>query len=71
MAAFGAISSFQRGDTEKGVISTVQAAHSLGSLTRVNEIIERVGEKAFLKAVSKGVARIGLNKIAEKHRASY
>ena len=66
MAAFGAFSSFQRGDTEKGVISTVQAVHSLGSLTRVNEIIERVGEKAFLKAVSKGAARIGLNKIAEK-----
>ena len=66
MSAFGAISSFERGDTAQGVISTVQAAHSLGSLTRLNEMIEKVGEKALLKAVAKGAAKVGLTKIAEK-----
>ena len=66
MSAFGAISSFERGDTTQGVISTVQTAHSLGSLTRLNEVIEKVGEKALLKAVAKGAAKVGLTKIAEK-----
>ena len=66
MSAFGAISSFERDDTTQGVISTVQAAHSLGSLTRLNELIEKVGEKALLKAVAKGAAKVGLTKIAEK-----
>ena len=66
MSAFGAISAFERGDTTQGVISTVQTAHSLGSLTRLNEIIEKVGEKAILKAVAKGAAKVGLTKLAEK-----
>ena len=66
MSAFGAISSFERGDTEKGVISSIQAAHSFGSLTKLNEMIEKVGEKALLKGVSKGAAKLGLSEIAEK-----
>ena len=66
MSAFGAISSFERGDTKKGVISSIQAAHSFGSLTKLNEMIEKVGEKALLKGVSKGAAKLGLSKIAEK-----
>ena len=61
MSTFGAISSFQRGNIKQGVISTVQAAHSLGSL-----IIEKVGEKALLRAVAKGATKLGLTKIAEK-----
>ena len=66
MSAFGAISSFERGDTEKGVISSIQAAHSFGSLTKVNKMIEKVGEKALLKGVAKGAEKIGLSEIAEK-----
>ena len=65
MTIFGTINSFQRGDIEKGAISTVQAVHSFGSLTRINEIIEKVGEKALLKGVSKGAAKVGLNKVAD------
>ena len=65
MTIFGAINSFQRGDIEKGALSTVQAVHSFGSLTRVNEVIEKVGEKALLKGVSKGAAKVGLNKVAD------
>ena len=65
MSAFGAISSFERGDTEHGVISALQASHSLGSLTKINEMVERVSEKALLKAVAKGASKVGLNKIAK------
>ena len=65
MSAFGAISSFERGDTEHGVISALQASHSFGSLTKINKMIERVSEKVLLKAVAKGASKIGLNKIAK------
>eukprot|EP00794_Sanderia_malayensis_P000879 gene879-177_t len=69
MSTFSAISSFEKGDVEHGAISTIQASHSLGSLTGFNEIVEKVSKKFFLKAVAKGAEKAGLTKVAEKASA--
>eukprot|EP00794_Sanderia_malayensis_P000878 gene878-174_t len=69
MSTFSAISSFGKGDVEQGTISTIQASHSLGSLTGFNEIVEKVSKKFFLKAVAKGAEKVGLTKVAEKASA--
>eukprot|EP00794_Sanderia_malayensis_P016205 gene16205-17836_t len=69
MSTFSAISSFEKGDFEQGTISTMQASHSLGSLTGLNEIVEKVSKKSLLKAVAKGAEKVGLTKVAEKASA--
>eukprot|EP00794_Sanderia_malayensis_P019567 gene19569-21499_t len=69
MSTFSAIGSFEKGDIKQGAVSTIQASHSLGSLTGINKIVEKVSEKALLKAVAKGAEKVGLTKIAEKASA--
>ena len=66
MGIFGAISSFQREDSDRGTVSTIQALHGIGSLTKINQMVEKLSEKVLLHAISRGSAKLGLSSIARK-----
>ena len=58
-SVLGAVNYFQEGDNLRAAISMAQSAHTLGGLTGINEIVNKVG-KRVLSSATKGLAK-GLN----------
>ena len=58
-SALGAIDYFSKGDNVHGGVSLTMSAHTLGGITGVNEMVNKVG-KQVLRSAAKGVAK-GLN----------
>ena len=62
----GSAQYFANGDYGKGAFTLSQAAHAIGGLTGINEVVSKFTKKAFEKVMSYTVKKIGLEKTLEK-----
>ena len=62
----GSAQYFANGDYGKGAFSLSQAAHAIGGLTGINEVVSKFTKKAFQKVMSYTVEKIGIEKTLEK-----
>ena len=62
----GSAQYFANGDYGKGAFSLSQAAHAIGGLTGINEVVSKFTKKAFQKVMSYTVEKIGLEESLEK-----
>ena len=63
---FASIHYFSQGDYGKGAFSAAQAAHGIGGLTGVNDVVSKVTKMALEKAVVTTAERTGLKNSLER-----
>ena len=53
---------FSKGEHGRAIFSSAEVAHSIGGLTEINDVVEKVSKRAFENVVTKTAKNIGLQK---------
>ena len=62
VSILGTAEYFSKGEHGRAIFSSAEVAYSIGGLTEINDVVERVTKKAFQNVVAKTAKTLGLQK---------